>query len=246
VGLRPASSPGPAVGLRAAVQTNAERKDTMGRSLIRRYHVLLDLSTLDDTSRHQMVAGILGAAPTSALVAANPAMAASVTALGKKDAALTQSNANVVADKQKLRTDLAAEAIARSDVDGELRSFATLTENAAKSPADVQTVALRYRPPTPKAKLPPVAPAMVDTIIPKKGHGKAIASVHETGTTRLHYIAEWSPDPYGPTTWAPLGTGQGKTRTVTGASGTRVWVRFATVRGSLQSDWGTPVLITIP
>jgi hypothetical protein len=218
----------------------------MRRSLIHRYHVLLDLSKLDDTTRHHLVAGIQGAAPTSALVAASPAMQASVTALGKKDAALAQSNAAVVTDKQKLRTDLAAEAVARNDLDGELRSLATLTENDAKSPADVQGLSFVYRPPTVAQKLAPAAPTQIDVVIPKKGHGKAKASVHETGTTRLEYVAEWSPDPVGPSTWAPLGVGHGKTRTVTGVTGTRVWVRFATLRGQLQSDWSTPVLITIP
>jgi hypothetical protein len=47
------------------------------------------------------------------------------------------------------------------------------------------------------------------------------------------------------TNYTPL-TGHGKQRTVTGAPGTKVWVRFATVRGELQSPWCTPVLITLP
>jgi hypothetical protein len=218
----------------------------MARSLIHRYHVLLDLSTLDDTLRHQVVAGIVGAAPTSALVAANPAMAASVTALATKDATLTKSNAAVVTDKQKLRTDVATEAVARNDLDGELRNLATLTENNAKSPADIQGISLVYRPPMVVAKLPPVAPTMLTVLIPKKGHGKVTVSVHETGSTRGQYVAESSPDPVGATTWTQLGTTLGKTRAVTGVTGTKVWVRFATVRGGLQSDWCTPVLITIP
>ena len=48
------------------------------------------------------------------------------------------------------------------------------------------------------------------------------------------------------TTWSPLGLGYGKTRTILGASGTKVCVRMATIRGELQSDWCTPVLVTIP
>jgi hypothetical protein len=46
--------------------------------------------------------------------------------------------------------------------------------------------------------------------------------------------------------YSPLGLGRGKTRTLTGASGTKIWVRFAMVRGELQSAWSTPVLVTIP
>jgi hypothetical protein len=39
----------------------------------------------------------------------------------------------------------------------------------------------------------------------------------------------------------------GKQRKLTGyATGTKLWVRFATVRWGMQSDWCTPVLVTIP
>jgi hypothetical protein len=68
-------------------------------------------------------------------------------------------------------------------------------------------------------------------------------SVHETGKTRRKYVAQESVDGI---TWTALGVGQGKTRVVTGASGAKIWVRFATVRGEVQSDWCTPVLVTIP
>jgi len=88
--------------------------------------------------------------------------------------------------------------------------------------------------------------ATLDTSYPAKGHGKAMVSVHETGKTRRQYAAEWSPETIGPNSWAQLGVGHGKTRSVIGASGTKVWVRFATVRGQQQSDWCTPVLVTIP
>ncbi len=47
-------------------------------------------------------------------------------------------------------------------------------------------------------------------------------------------------------TYAQLGVGHGKTRVVTGASGTKVWVRFAMVRGQQVSDWSIAVLVTIP
>jgi hypothetical protein len=47
------------------------------------------------------------------------------------------------------------------------------------------------------------------------------------------------------TNYTPL-TGHGKQRTVTGAPGTKVRVRYATVRGELQSPWCTPVLVTLP
>jgi hypothetical protein len=46
--------------------------------------------------------------------------------------------------------------------------------------------------------------------------------------------------------YLPLGVTHGKTRAVTGPSGTKVWVRFARVRGGLQSAWSVPILVTIP
>ncbi len=218
----------------------------MSRSLVPRFHAILDFSGFDDTNRHQLSVGIEAGAATSALVAANPAMQTSVAAMTKKDAALTAATAVVVTDKQKLRADIAAETEARSALDNEIRTFVILAESYATSPTDLQGVALVYRAPTPVTKVPPPAPTTINTIFPKVGHGKATASVYEVGPTRLHYVAQWSPDPFGPTTWAQLGVGQGKTRVVTGASGTRIWVRFAQVRGQLQSDWSVPVLITLP
>ena len=86
-------------------------------------------------------------------------------------------------------------------------------------------------------------PTQIDTRFPKVGHGKATVSVHETGTTRHQYAAEQSLDGI---TWTQLGVSHGKTRVVTGASGTKVWVRFAMVRGTLQSDWSAAAIITLP
>jgi hypothetical protein len=90
---------------------------------------------------------------------------------------------------------------------------------------------------------PLLAPDAIDVKPPKKGHGRMTVSVHETGKTRHQYVAEQSPDGV---TWSQLGNGRGKTRVITGASGTKVWVRFALVRGQAQSDWSTPYLVTIP
>jgi hypothetical protein len=218
----------------------------MGRTLIPRFRVELDFAGLKDADRHTMAAAIGTAAATSPLCAANATMAASAAAIVKKDGALAQVNTTVVNDKQKLRTDLVTEASARGDFDGEVRTYVALTQGDAKSPGDIHNNGLVALVRTPATQVPPAAPAQIDVIIPKRGHGRAIASVHETGTERAKYAAQSSLDPFGPTTWSQLGTGMGKTRTVTGASGTKVWVRFATVRGQLQSDWSVPVLITIP
>ena len=218
----------------------------MGRLRIPRYAADVVVSELTDQQRHELVAGIAQAAPQSQLVLDNPVMATGLALLVAIDAALAESNATIAADRVKLKLDLGTEAGHRALFDGQLRTFATMTTTYAKAPTDVTGVGFPSRAPTPGKKLPPEVPASIDTSFPRRGHGKATVSVHETGRSRRQYAAEWSLEPLGPGSWRPLGVGRGKTRLVTGASGTQVWVRFATVRGQLQSDWCTPVLVTLP
>jgi hypothetical protein len=218
----------------------------MGRSLVPRYRVGLELSDLKDDARHVLVAGILTAGATSQLVIDHPTMKTSLALLAQKDEALTGANQEVLELRQQLRCAIAAEARCRSDVDGEVRTYASMTMNNARSPADIHGAGLPTLSPPPARTTPPEVPGVLDTILPRRGHGKAVVCVHETGKIRRQYAAEWSPEAVGPDTWSPLGVGRGKQRVVTGASGTRVWVRFATIRGELQSDWCTPVLVTIP
>lgn len=46
-------------------------------------------------------------------------------------------------------------------------------------------------------------------------------------------------------TWSGL-AGGGKSRKLSGKSGTSMQVRFALVRGQLQSPWSQPVVVTFP
>ncbi len=119
----------------------------------------------------------------------------------------------------------------------------TAVTNAAKSPADVQDAGLPAAPPRPPLNQAPTVPQQLDVTYPKVGHGKGKVTAYETGTTRHKYAAQQSADGIN---WSTLGVGQGKTRIVTGASGTKVWVRFAMVRGQQVSDWSVAVLVTLP
>jgi hypothetical protein len=215
----------------------------MGRTLVPRYLAQMELSALTDAQIHTLAGDIALAAKTSPLVLASPTMQASVAMLAIKDGNLTVANKTVADDHTKLKIDIAAEALVRSDTVGELRSFETLVTNVAKSPADVHAAGLPPQPPRAPRNQPPTVPGSIDNRPPKKGHGKTTVIVHETGPTRHQYVAEQSLDGI---TFTPLGLGRGKTRVVTGASGTKVWVRFAMMRGALQSDWSTAVMITIP
>jgi hypothetical protein len=209
-----------------------------------RYLAELNLSQLDDTQRHQLVTGINQSAPGSALVKGNPAMQATVASIVTADGGLTQANDAVAGDRQKLRTDIAAESTARGVLDGFLRTFVAQAQAGATSPADLVSVGLIHRSPAVAKKLAPEAPVNIVTKVPQRGHGKVTVAVEDVTPTRLGYVAESSPDPIG--TWTPLGVGHGKTRVVTGATGTKIWVRFAAVRGTTQSEWSTPTLLTIP
>jgi hypothetical protein len=215
----------------------------MGRTLIPRYLAALELSTIDDADLHELAANIVTSGKTSPIVLASTTLQATVADLATSDANLTTANKAVDADRNQLRTDIAAEAQVRSLVVGAVRSVVTAVTNVAKSPADLHAAGLPAAPPRPAANQAPTVPGQLDVTFPRTGHGKARVTVSETGTTRHDYAAQQSADG---TTWTQLGVGHGKTRTVTGASGTKVWVRFAMVRGQLQSDWSTPVLVTIP
>ena len=123
----------------------------------------------------------------------------------------------------------------------------SLVERSAKTPAEVQGTSLVPLAPRQVATTLPPVPDRVDVKNPVKGHGRARVIVYETpGAQKGQYVAQSSPDPYGPTTWGQLGVGHGKSRWVGGLSGTKVWVRFARIRGQAQSEWSTPVLVTIP
>ena len=117
-------------------------------------------------------------------------------------------------------------------------------ESKVVKASDVTTIGFKERS-APLPKGPLVPPESIDIRLPNKLRGQFTASAHEIGRTQWQYAAEWSPDPVGESTWSPL-PGYGKARKVTGPSGTKVWVRFARVRGQSQSAWGTPVLVTIP
>ena len=78
-------------------------------------------------------------------------------------------------------------------------------------------------------------------------HSLALAAdLPKPVTAEQIYRQEQATRPPDGITWSQLGLGRGKTRTLTGATGTKIWVRMATVRGELQSDWCVPVLVTIP
>jgi hypothetical protein len=216
----------------------------MGRYLMPRYLTAFQLSTLNDNQIHSLAGDIALAAKTSSLVQASPAMQTCVAAIATTDAALATANQTVADDHAKLRIDLASEAVDRSAVLGELRTYTTLVGNGARSPADVHGAGFPPPPPRPPRNTPPTVPVLIDNKPPRTGHGRTTVSVGDLDAEKRQFIAQQSVD--GGATWTQLGVGHGKTRVVTGPSGAKVMVRFAMVRSGLVSDWSVALTVTIP
>jgi hypothetical protein len=216
----------------------------MGQNLVPRYLAMLELSRFSDAQLKTLASDVGLAAKTSALVAGSPAMQASVVALAAKAATLDTDNQTVAGDHAKLKVDVAAEAVARSALVGEVRTYSTLVAGSARSYADVHAAGLPPLGPRQPRNTPPTVPVIINSKIPKKGHGKIILSVDDLDADRRQFVAQQSLD--GGATWSQLGVSHGKTRTVTGQSGTKVMVQFAMVRSGLVSAWSTAITVTIP
>jgi len=205
-------------------------------------HVLLDIGALDsdEKARDALCGAIKKNAPSSALYAANPVIQAAVAKVDATNTTYKAALVTAAASGKQHATDVADANAARSDADKSIRLLAQLTEHDAKSEADIKGMAFDAY--TGKPPVPPLDAPLVDVKLGAKGSGKATASAHETGRTRRKYAAESSPDGV---TWSGL-TGTGKARKVAGKSGSAVWVRFALMRGPLQSAWSNAVQIVLP
>jgi hypothetical protein len=207
-----------------------------------RIRISLNVSDMSDADVASTVAGIQKVAPSSALMQ-NAGIAASYTALGKKATTLASAAGTVAADHVQLKLDETARLTARTSIQGELDSLRGLVANAASSPSDITGMGFVQLSRSAQTRTTPMPPAELVTRLGRV-HGRARVAV--AGNTSGNYVAESTPDPIAPTSvWTSL-PGNGKQRTLTGATGSKVWVRFAQVRYGLQSDWSTPVLVTLP
>ncbi len=216
---------------------------------LNRLRIALNLGELTDAELLLLAASIVTLAPQSPLITV-PAIATSVAAITTKAAALKAGGEAVKSGEDQLGNAKTTASAARLALENEVGSLMGLVTNNAKTASDVTSMAFKVRAPVTIATTAGVLPpASIDVRLPKHVRGELTATAQDTGNAGWHYAAEWSPDPIGPSTgpstWVSL-PGVGRSRKVTGASGTKVWVRFARVRGQIQSDWGTPVMVTIP
>jgi hypothetical protein len=210
-----------------------------------RYYVELALASIetDVAARETLVNNVTKLAPKSPLWV-DPALQKAVGDLATTFSSFKTTVATATASAKQHALDVAAQVAARDANDTALIRVRALTEMSAQSTADIESMAFTARTGRPPAP-PLVPPATLDVVPGRKGSGKAKVAAHETGKTRRSYAAQSSPDPVGAGTWTPL-PGAGKSRRLSGKSGTNVWVRFALMHGQEQSDWGVPVLVTLP
>jgi hypothetical protein len=208
-----------------------------------RWRAAMNLALFDDAQREATFAGIEKVAQSSALIQ-NPTIAASYAALTIKGNAFAVSVGNASALESQFKASCSTRDLSRDTFDRELSNYRTLVENNATSAADITGMGLTLLTVNKASTLLPSPPAAL-LVIPGKVHGKARVLVQGKGYLG-HFAAQMSPDPIGAGTWSTL-PGSGKERKLSGyASGTRVWVQFATVVRGIQSAWCTPVLVILP
>lgn len=215
----------------------------MKKYTLKRWHLDLAMSEITDAKRDDLLAAIDGAAPNSSLIQGNPAMKASVAVLATKGAAYKSDRDKVSNAQQALTIAYDASNESRAAVDLELLTLGSLVATNAKTTADITGAGFTEK--VPKAPPPFEPPPSLDIKFPKRKKGEFTATPHVPTEDRSHWVVETSPDPIGPSSWT-VAYGSGRSRVITGPSGSKVWIRYAMVRGGQISAWGTPVLVNIP
>jgi hypothetical protein len=216
----------------------------MRRYVLKRIHLDLAPSTFTDPIRDDLLAAIAGAAPTSTLIQNNPAMVASVAALATKGATFRADRDKVANAQQQLDAAFDTSNTSRASVDLELMTLGNLVATNAKTKEDVTKAGFKERgPKPPEPSLEP--PVSIDFKFPKRLKGQVTATPHVPKGFHAQWAVEMSTDPIGANTWVTV-HGTGKSRVISAPSGSKVWVRYAMVRGQQQSAWGEPQLVTIP
>jgi hypothetical protein len=207
-------------------------------------HALMGLSKMKEAALQDFASSLVKVGSQSPLFA-NTAIAASIAAITTKVATYKASSQAAKDTATQLVDDKATREADRASLEQEISAYGGTACNVAADDASLASLGITPRPQVVIPKLAPAVPASFKTRMPKNLKGYFDISVEEPAGTRGKYAAQWSPDPVGTGTWADL-PGTGKSRRVTGASGTKVWVRFARVRGQSQSEWSAPQLVLIP
>jgi hypothetical protein len=207
-------------------------------------HALIGLSKMKEEALQNYANSLVKVGSQSPLFA-NAGIAAGIAAITAKVATYKAGCQTVKDAAQQLVDDKATRDADRASLETEISAYGATACNVATDDAGLASLGITPRPQVVIPKVAPAVPTGFKTRMPKHLKGYFDISVEEPAGTRGNYAAQWSPDPIGTGTWTDL-PGTGKSRRVTGASGTKVWVRFARVRGQSQSDWSAPQLVVIP
>jgi hypothetical protein len=200
--------------------------------------VKLNLAQLGITGRLALIALVTKVAPQSPLYASDPEVKTAVDAVAGHGPTLTAAGADAEAKRQAATTSLVAREVEVAAADADLDVFRAIAEKVCKTEADLHTLGVSRRVKAPAVALQ--APAHVATAPAKKVKG-AIAARAQRIAGLSKYICAISVDPATPTSWQVL-AGTAARRTITGLdSGKLYWIRYCTERGSVRSDWSTPV-----
>jgi len=213
----------------------------MSTKVVSRWRAALNTRLLTDASRGTTLAAIQKVAPQSTLLN-NPAIAACYAALVTKGATLATNVAGAAAAKQQLVITVNLRDLSRSDFDMALLALASLVESNAKSADDLTGMGFTLFSAAKASRTPPDPPVGALIVRTGQAHGKLRVSVPKVGNPG-RFAAEGASSPNGPWTVLP---GTGRQRKLAGPTGTQQWVRFATIRYGMQSDWCTPVAVTFP
>ena len=215
----------------------------MAKFAMTKWRAALNMTLLDDLARENLVTSIQKVAAQSALIQI-PAVAASVSAISTKGGAFVTNVAAASTLEKQFKASATVRDVSRATLDLELVTLKALTENNATSASDITGMGFVLLEVTKSSKAPPAPPDAI-LVRPGKEHGRARVAVQGKGYLG-QFAAQISTDPIGASTWTTL-PGTGKTRQLSGyASGTKLWVQFATVRWGLQSAWCAPVMVLIP
>ena len=208
------------------------------------FTVEIPVSAFLDKDMVALCASIAANAPSSTVYQGSVFIQSTVKAVADCALAWTTSSASVAAGEAKLKTDKASRKANRKALAQKLQLLRSQIQDAAPTAADARAMGVDTRD---QNALPVtlIAPSGGTLTLSKTVHGQFRAVAADVPGIRT-FAMQVALDPVTPTSWT-LADGKGKSRLFKGyASGTRVWVRFASTRGQSTSDWSPATSILIP
>jgi hypothetical protein len=184
----------------------------MSKPVLSRWHIAMNMHSLDDSVRVSLLAGIEQVAPQCPLVQI-PTVAASFAALGVKGTAFEAALQAEAQAEAAYHAAVAASAASRGALDLELLTLKSAVENSAEAATDVTGMGFELLTVAKPSRTQPDPPAALQVKI-GRAHGKARVVVQGRGYLGS-FVAEASPYVIGAGTWAPL-PGRGKERKLSG------------------------------